>query len=438
MPLPLIQRSGGAWRSGAAVVDHPESHTTEMIRIGNICLPPGFVRTSLPGIMSTKSSVWIAGRAGELTAVLAFICLWFGASNFAHGAAAWPMFRGGPQLLGVANGSIEKELALLWTYKTGGPVKSSAAVVGGKVFIGSGDQHVHAIDFATGKTNWTFKTEGEIEASPLVLDGKVFVGGADAWFYALDAESGKLAWKYQTGDKILSSANYLKSPKGDATWIVFGSYDNRLYCLDAATGKSNWVYETGNYINGSPAVANGQTVFGGCDAILHVLNLADGTKVKEIEAGAYIAASVALEGGKAYFVHYENEFLCIDLAKGTNQWNYKDRGFPYFSSPAVTSDRVVFGGRDKRLHCVEKATGKSVWVFGTRGKVDSSPVVVGDKVVVGSDDGRLYIVSLKDGSELWSYEIGQSVGSSPAVVDGKVIVGSEDGSVYCFGGKPAK
>ena len=84
---------------------------------------------------------------------------------------------------------------------------------------------------------------------------------------------------------------------------------------------------------------------------------------------------------------------------------------------------------------MEKATGKSVWVFGTRGKVDSSPVVVGDKVVVGSDDGRLYIVSLKDGSELWSYEIGQPVGSSPAVVDGKVIVGSEDGSVYCFGAK---
>jgi hypothetical protein len=222
-------------------------------------------------------------------------------------SGTWPMFRGGPALLGLAAGTLDKELSLLWSYKTGGPVKSSAAVVGGKVFIGSGDQHVHAVQLAGGKKLWSFKTEGEVESSPLVLDGRVFVGSSDGWFYALETDSGKLVWKYQTGDKILSSGNWLKSPKGDATWIVFGSYDNRLYCLDAATGRSNWVYETGNYINGSPAVANGLTVFGGCDAILHVLNLADGMKVKEIEAGAYIAASAALEGNRAYFGHYENE-----------------------------------------------------------------------------------------------------------------------------------
>ena len=101
----------------------------------------------------------------------------------------------------------------------------------------------------------------------------------------------------------------------------------------------------------------------------------------------------------------------------------------------MTRDRVIFGGRDKRLHCVEKETGKAVWTFATRGKVDSSPAVIGDKVVVGSDDGRLYMVSLNDGAELWSYEIGQPVGSSPAIVGGKVFVGSDDGSIYCFGPK---
>jgi len=347
----------------------------------------------------------------------------------------WPMFRGGPALLGLAGGTLDKQLSLLWSYKTGGPVKSSAAVVGGKVFIGSGDLQVHAVELVGGKKLWSFKTEGEVESSPLMLDGKVFVGSSDGWFYALDADSGKLLWKYQTGDKILSSGNWLKSPKGDATWIVFGSYDNRLYCLDAATGKSNWVYETGNYINGSPAVADGQTVFGGCDAILHVLNLADGTKVKEIEAGAYIAASAALEGNRAYFGHYENEFLCVDLLKEKNVWTFKDRAFPFFASPAVIGDKVIIGGRDKRVRALNRADGKELWSFPTQGKVDSSPVVVDGKVVVGSEDGRLYMLLLKDGKELWNYEIGQGLTSSPAVASGKVVIGSEDGSVYCFGVK---
>ena len=102
---------------------------------------------------------------------------------------------------------------------------------------------------------------------------------------------------------------------------------------------------------------------------------------------------------------------------------------------AFEGGRVVFGGRDKLVHCVKREDGSQVWSFATRGKVDSSPVICGDKVVVGSDDGRLYMISLDKGKELWSYEVGQAIESSPAVADGRVIVGADDGNVYCFGTK---
>jgi eukaryotic-like serine/threonine-protein kinase len=122
--------------------------------------------------------------------------------------------------------------------------------------------------------------------------------------------------------------------------------------------------------------------------------------------------------------------------QATNRaWTFRDRNFPFFSSPAVGKDVVVVGGRDKLLHCIKRADGKPVWSFATRGKVDSSPVICGDRVVVGSDDGRLYVVSLDKGKELWSYEIGQPVASSPAVAYGRVVVGADDGLVYCFGTK---
>jgi eukaryotic-like serine/threonine-protein kinase len=122
------------------------------------------------------------------------------------------------------------------------------------------------------------------------------------------------------------------------------------------------------------------------------------------------------------------------LRQGKTVWRFHGRDFPYFSSPAVAGDRVVFGGRDKLVHCVKRADGAELWSFPTRGKVDSSPVVCGDKVVVGSDDGRLYLLSLENGRELWSYEIGQAIESSPAVARGLVVVGCDDGNVYCFGG----
>ena len=348
-------------------------------------------------------------------------------------AESWPMFRGNPGLTGVSPAKIPDELELLWIYKTGGPVKSSAAIVEGRAYIGSDDGSLHCIDVKDGSKVWTFPTEWPIESSPLVLDKTVYFGGSDGFLYAVDAATGKERWKVETEDKILGGPTWVKSPDGKETWILAGSYDYRLYSVNAATGKTNWTYETGNYINGTPAVADGVTVFGGCDALLHVISVKDGSKVKEVEAGAYIAGSGALEKGRFYIGHYENEFICADLNEGKIAWQYKDRAFPYFSSPALTRDRVVFGGRDKRLHCVEKATGEKVWDFNTRGKVDSSPVIVGNRVLVGSADGRLYLVSLDEGKEIWSFEIGESIISSPAVVNGLVIVGSEDGNVYAFG-----
>src|SRR5260221_379385 len=81
--------------------------------------------------------------------------------------ASWPMFRGGPALLGVSPVTVPKELALLWSFKTQGPVKSSAAITGGRAFIGSDDGRLYALDLSNGKKIWDFKTESGVESSPL-------------------------------------------------------------------------------------------------------------------------------------------------------------------------------------------------------------------------------------------------------------------------------
>jgi outer membrane protein assembly factor BamB len=99
----------------------------------------------------------------------------------------------------------------------------------------------------------------------------------------------------------------------------------------------------------------------------------------------------------------------------------------------VTDGLLVIGGRDKRLHAIDPATGKSLWRFRGKGAFDAAPVICGDKVVAGSEDGRLYLLRAKDGSELWRHEMGKPILSSPAVSRGVVVVGCDDGEVYCFG-----
>src|SRR4051812_1786252 len=80
---------------------------------------------------------------------------------------SWPMFRGNPGLTGISPATLPAKPALLWTYKTGGPVKSSAAIVGGKIFVGSDDKQLHCVDAKSGQKVWTFNTDGEVESSPL-------------------------------------------------------------------------------------------------------------------------------------------------------------------------------------------------------------------------------------------------------------------------------
>src|SRR4051812_23166064 len=113
-------------------------------------------------------------------AAVAMLCC---AGQAAHQPTApvdsWPMFRGQPSLAGVAGGQLPEKLSLLWTFKTKAAIKSSPAIVNGRVYVGSSDNNVYAINVSDGKEAWKFATTGPVESSPLVLGNRVYVGSHD-------------------------------------------------------------------------------------------------------------------------------------------------------------------------------------------------------------------------------------------------------------------
>jgi outer membrane protein assembly factor BamB len=345
----------------------------------------------------------------------------------------WPMFGGGPAHLGRASGTLADKLELAWTYKTSGPIKSSPAILEDRVYVGSSDANVCALDLRTGSRIWSYKAGDSVEAPVCVKEGVVYVGATDGWLYALDAKDGSLRWKYQTGGQIAGGANWVESPQGDRVWIVVGSHDGSVHCVDSRTGQSVWTYKTDNYVNGLPAVAEGRCVIGGCDARVHVISVADGNGVTTIDSGSYIAASPAIFEGQVYIGNYDGVFLKADIGKGEVLWRHPVPDAPILTSPALVDQVVVFGARDKQVHCLRQQDGQTVWTFKALDNVDSSPLICDGKVMFGSDDGRLYMVRVIDGSLVWSYLIGKPITSSPAVAFGVVVVGCDDGSVYAFG-----
>lgn len=81
------------------------------------------------------------------------------------------------------------------------------AVYHGKVYLGTGDCHLIALDAATGKELWSSPvcvdtTQTGITGAPTIGDGKVYIGyngsdtGVRGSLVAFDAETGKLAWRF--------------------------------------------------------------------------------------------------------------------------------------------------------------------------------------------------------------------------------------------------
>jgi outer membrane protein assembly factor BamB len=125
----------------------------------------------------------------------------------------------------------------------------------------------------------------------------------------------------------------------------------------------------------------------------------------------------------------------VDLKARKLAWSYRDpdRQFPYYASPALSNGRVIIGGRDKSVHAIEAASGKRVWKFATRARVDSSPVVAGGRIYIGSSDGKLYVLDEASGRKQAEFETGDAITASPTVAAGRVVVGSTDGRLYCLG-----
>lgn len=341
----------------------------------------------------------------------------------------WPQFRGNPALTGQAGTGVARELKVQWTWEGGESIESSAAIVNATVYVGTGSGEVLALDLWSGSVKWKYKT-GPIEASsPSVAGGVVYIGDLNGVMHAINVSNGTALWTFKTASEIKSS------PVVAGDRVLFGSYDEHFYCVGAKTGTLIWKLRTDGPVHCTAGVANGVAYIAGCDERFRAVRISDGHELFGVPSGAYTGASPAIVGQMAFYGTFSNEVLAVNLRTHRIAWRYKHprRQFPYYSSAAVAEGKVVVGGRDKLVHCIAAATGRSVWTFQTRARVESSPVIADRRVYVGSNDGKLYVLDLTTGAKVWEFEAGAPISASAAIASGRVVIGTQDGKLYCFG-----
>jgi len=346
--------------------------------------------------------------------------------------AAVSMFRGDRSHTGIFDdGGIRPTTNKKWNITTGGAVGSSPVISGDKLYIGSNDGKIYAVNASNGWPVWNVTIGTNIESTPAVADGIVYIGSWDKNVYALDATSGGSVWTYTTGDYITSSPAL-------ANGIVYiGSNDGKIYALNATTGVPYWIYDTLSTIGSSPAVSNGIVYVGSGTSAMNALNATTGAVVwRNTSLAGQVISSPAIANGAVFFGSYNNKFYSMEAVTGSPLWEYTTSG-NVDSSPAVSDNIVYVGSDDKNLYALGAVNGTKLWSYTTGGTIKSAPAVANGRVYVGSNDKALYVLDSTSGSEFFHYTTSGAVRSGPWVSNGTVYFGSDDFSIYALNGTTA-
>jgi outer membrane protein assembly factor BamB len=391
--------------------------------------------------------------------LLAGAAAFLGAPVAAQGEPSSTMFRGNPEHTGVSAARLfDGQGGVRWRVHTGGPVRSSPAVSSTRIYVGSGDGNLYAIDRATGRIAWRFNSGGAVDASPAVAGGVVVAATLQGRIFAVDETSGRLQWSLQTGPALpLNTIHaggwdlWASSPAVVGQTVVIGGQDGLVYALDLKTGTVRWRARTGGRVRASPAVSEGAVVVGSWDGRIYALDLATGAErwvhrtvgdTADISKCGYdcrgVQGSAAIAGDDVFVGSRDGGLYALDLATGSRKWRVSHRGSWIIGSPAVHDGRVFDGSSDAHfIQAVDAASGRELWHLPVGANVLSSPLWVAGLVVVGTHPtnapwGDLLAIDATTGAVRWRLRLEDQTNSSPVAAGDELYLGTEGGDILAI------
>ncbi len=159
----------------------------------------------------------------------------------------------------INTGNVSK-LRPAFVFQTGivESMETAPLVVNGVMFLTTSYNHVYAINAKTGEQYWHYKHKigpvstyccGPNNKGVAIAEGKLFMGTLDAKLVALDAKSGKMLWETQIADPELGYSETMAPAVADGKVLIGtngGEYGVRGFvkAFDANTGKLVWTFHT--------------------------------------------------------------------------------------------------------------------------------------------------------------------------------------------------
>jgi quinohemoprotein ethanol dehydrogenase len=244
-------------------------------------------------------------------------------------------------------------LRLAWSFDLGtvGSAHSTPLAIEGAIYVASGYTVVHAIDAKTGKSLWRYDSEAATLANQKLRAGsgirgiafqrgRLFAGTQDGRLVALDAKTGSVVWTTQVLDA--ADRSFISgAPRvcGDKVVIGFGAgaqdeVRGAVSAFDALTGKQVWRWWSVGEKQSGGAIWNAIT----CDAASNRVYVGVG---EPRGAGAQGTVAEMWVPGVA----------ALDVSNGTLAWKHKSDagGAVADASLDITLATLSVGGSPRRV-----------------------------------------------------------------------------------------
>ena len=368
------------------------------------------------------------------------------ANNFLHTNGNYSQTRYYPASQ-INTGNV-KNLRPAWIFQTEvvESQETTPIVVNGVMYITTSFSHVYALDAATGEQIWHYKHKmgpittyccGPNNRGVAVSGDKVFLGTLDAKLVALDAKSGKVVWEKQIADPEKGYSETMAPTAVNGKILIGtngGEYGVRGFvkAYDAESGKLLWTfYTTAENSVGVWAThdATGRDMLRDIKAEKAALKKL-GDPYKTLGGGVWQNPAVDLETNRIYFVAgnpspdldgsvrpgdnlYTNSLISVDLDTGKYICHFQYIAHDVWDLDAV-SPPIITQVKDKNGKMVKGVLhgGKTGHVYVHR--ADDCSLIRFSEAMVPQED--MWVLPTKDGQRMLPGANG-GVEWSPMTVD---------------------
>ena len=194
--------------------------------------------------------------------------------------------------------------------------------------------------------------------------------------------------------------------------LVVGSCNGMFRALEKSTGQVRWSYDIRkdgdqSQFHGDPLITDELIIIGTDGNMGHVYAFERSTgmvrwKYRVEERG--VASDILRSDNNIYAVTLGDELICLALESGKAKWTFRTgastKDFHWTSSPAVTSDRVYFGGLDGFAYGLDARSGKLIWKRDLGGRITTSLALRGHDLYVGTSKRHVYRLDAQSGNVL--------------------------------------